>query len=232
MTDALLELESLREAIPEALQRRKLGDNLGHATSRLADALRQAGRLSALVHVAIELGAIASPRTREMVRSAADKADSLGLDLQTAASGEDLKAISEDYPELISALRLLDQHVRELLRSFIEPEFRPLVAIGGVLKKIEDAALLGGKLQALGTEALDQIERNPPAEQLAPEISRLRAERAKLQAELKAFANHPEVEIFVNTLTAGGATLAQVTPAVLRWLKDHNALEAFSIRAT
>jgi hypothetical protein len=63
--------------------------------------------------------------------------------------------------------------------------------------------------------------------QLKDHVAACRQAFARLTFNLPA-----EVKLFFEAVTAGNATLAQVTPSVLEWIAQHGRLDAFSVRSS
>lgn len=230
MSDPLMDLEALAPNIAAAVQARRLGNTVGRATQRLADAPRQAARFQALVDVALALGALADTNAKRSLQQVVGEAEDIGEGLQAARTAEDLQFVSEDFPKFTAALASLDNVVRQLWRQTVQNEFQSLISVGRVLGHISKTADLGIRLQQVGQEAGAIAERPPPAEQFAPEITRLRKRRAMLDAELHQVTDNAEVDAFLAAVTRDAATLAHVTAAVSEWLRRYGALGAFSVR--
>jgi hypothetical protein len=232
MTDALVELERLAPGIPAAMDAQRLEHALGRAAEKLAEVPRQAARFQALVEAARSLGAADDPNARRSLREAVEEADNLGDLLEGARTPEDLQYVSEDFPKLIASLRGLDVVVRQFWRLTVSNEFQSLLSIGNVLARITRTQDLGTRLASVAEQALSLAERNPPAEQLAPEIQRLRQRRSELEIELQQLSGNAEVDAFIAVVARDTATLAHVTPAVLAWLRGNDALDTFAVRGS
>lgn len=230
MTDVLIDLEALAPNIAAAVEARRLGNSVGRASQRLADAPRQAARFGALIDAALALEALADANARRSLQQAVGEAEDIGEGLETASTAEDLQYVSEDFPKFTGALGSLDNVLRQLWRQTVQSEFQSLISVGRVLGHIPKTLDLGARLQQVGHEAEALAERPPLAEQFAPEIARLRQSRAALDAELHQVTDNEEVDAFLAAVTRDAATLAHVTGSVFEWLKRYGALEAFSVR--
>jgi hypothetical protein len=230
MTDPLVELETLVPSISAAIQARRLEHTLGRTVDKLADLPRQAARFEALVEASQVLGGAEKSSTKNLLDEAADEVDAIGKLLEEAQTPEELENIDREFSSLAVALRGLDVSVRNLWQEKVQGEFQSLVAVGELLTRIASTEDLGNRLRSLGGDALALSERKPTAEQLSPEIQRLRARRAAVDKELHELTGSPEVDFFLTAVTRDVATLAEVTPVVMSWLQNNDALETFVVR--
>lgn len=232
MSDALGELERLAPSIRAGIDARRLQTSLGRAADKLLDVPRQAKRFEALVDVAMALGANADASAQRSLKQAAEEANELGEMLEDARGPEDLQYAMEELPKLSQALQRLDAVVRQLWRGLVATDFQSLVTVGDLLTRIERIRNLGERLAEVGRQALALADRTSTAEQLAPEIQKLRERRTALDAELHQLTGNPEVDAFLAAVTRDGATLAHVTPAVVEWLERNEALDVFAVRGS
>jgi nucleotide-binding universal stress UspA family protein len=230
MSDPLLELETLAPLIPAAIQAQRLEQALGRAVEKVAEVPRQAARFQALVEAAVRLGVANDTNARRPLQEAVEEAENIGDLLEGARTPEDLQYVSDDFPKLVGALRSLDIVVRQYWRLTVSNEFQSLLSVGDLLTRIPGTQALGTRLRSISQEAQLLAERNPPAEQLAPEIQRLRNTRAQLDVELHQLSSNPDVDAFITAVARDTATLAHVTPPVMDWLQRNDALEAFAVR--
>lgn len=224
----LLELEILAPKIPAALERRRLGDTLGKTATKVSDAPRQAERLAALSRAASELGARTNATVAEALKRACEEADEIGVMMAGAKTTSDLEAIREDYAKLGNALTRLDNEVRAYWSRVVLPDFQGLGAIGDVLARIKHTAGVASELKSLAAEAGEIVTRTN-AEQFATTVAKLKTQKAALESRLQRMTEHPEVDAFILAVPRG-ATLRDVTPAVLDWLDKYGARDAFLVR--
>lgn len=230
MTDCLEELENLAPSIADAIAARNLGHNLERARAALSDAPRQTKRFIALVDAAMLLDAVSSQYAKADLLEAVEESEFLGRKLEQAKTADDIDMIVVAYPDFAKALVKMDRVVRRLWDDVVEREFRPLQAVGELLIGIEKTKDLGGRLVEIGTAAANLAGRRDPAEELVPELRRLREARDALQSQWRALTQGPEVDGFLSAVATRSATLADATPNVLKWLKENGALSRFSVR--
>ncbi len=229
MTDLLEDAESLLEKLPDAVQRRKLGERLGQAVQVLRTAEHQAGRMAALVELAriTEFGATVEQRVvfTEMVETACD----VGEQLEAAETEETLRAAVHEYEHsLPSAISALDRQLRERWRAVFADKFQPLVGLGQLLSSMNVRNDLGGRLAECGRKAQAALNLGSVTD-LLKSVRELLAELEMLQAERAAEIGDDEVGEFINALAEKRATLAMVTAKVREWLEAHQALDRLGI---
>ena len=231
MTDALDELERLLPELGPSLERRRLGESLGRVVDALRDYDRHVRRLKAILEIAQETEFSAEPRQAEALRELMDAAELAADGMLKAATADDLKIVEDDYTEFAKTMAKTDRdNIRPHWARIVERDFKPLVAIGTLLEKIEGVSDLGRRLVECGRDAGNSLARTPPVETLRDDIRRLREERVSLEAERASLTNESEVDAFLNALAEGRATLRIVTEKVRAWLEQNGALDSFSIR--
>ena len=231
MTDALVELEALLPELAPSIERRRLGESLGRVVYALRDYDRHVRRFKAILEIAQETGFSAEPRQAEALRELMEAAESAAADMLKASSTDDLKVVQDDYMEFTKTMVKTDRDsIRPHWARIVERDFKPLVAIGTLLERINGVSDLGRRLVECGREAANSLARTPPVETLRDDIRRLHEERASLEAKRASLTDEPEVDAFLNALAEGRATLRIVTEKVRAWLEQNGALDSFSIR--
>lgn len=230
MTDALLDLEVLTPAIRDAQQAANFGAAAERVRRSVELASRHAALLPELIGAASALGCLADEVVAARIRTATDKAYSVGEDLAQANSSEDLDAIAADYSEVTTALSRVADALANQWKLCTERDFLPLIPVGQLLSRISGAETIGRGLISLAEEAQRLSQLSPAPDQLRLQVVTLKARREELLSEMRAFTHDPEVDAFLEGVTRGQATLEFVTPGVLAWLAAKNALGAFSVR--
>ncbi len=230
MSDALQELEQMLPEVPATVERRRLGETLDKTNERLSDADHQVHRLVALLEIAKETefdtDSVQAEMLNELVAAARESADAM-LEAETA---EDLKEVQDAYSAFIKALANVERQLRPHWRGIVERDFKPLVAIGGLLQRIDATKDLGGRLISCGQDAERSVAATT-ADLLREAIHRLRENRTQLEADRASATNEPEVDAFLNALAEGRATLRMVTERVRSWLEHNEALDTFAVTA-
>src|SRR3546814_10645466 len=123
---------------------------------------------------------------------------------------------------LTESLSSVDRQLRAHWRRLANQDFRPIIAVGGLLERIDFAADLGRRLAECGKEAI-QIADSIPADVLRDTIMRVRCKRRELEKERIAITREPEVDEFLVALAAARATLRPVSGRVRAWLDAQRA---------
>lgn len=228
MSDRLVELEELLPEIGPALDRRRIGENLGRVVDKLQDADRTIARFQAIRDIATEIEFDSDPTQADTLNRLIEDAKGLAKDLEGARTAEDMAVVQATYGDFNSSLANTDKSLRTHWRRVAQRDFRPLVAIGELLENIEIAVDLGQRLRQCGQEAID-IRDSVPAERLSAEIRRVREIRAALEKERTSITKDPDVDSFLNALADRTATLSMITDGIYSWLDENGALDRFAI---
>jgi hypothetical protein len=228
MTDNLLELEHLLPELPAAIERRRIGENLGKTATALQDAPRQIQRLTDVLTISRETGFDTDPSQAEAVKELITTAKDAATTMQEAQTADHLREVQDTYKDFVTALMNVDRQLRPHWRRIVQRDFTPLSAIGTLLERIDKTSELGRRLTTCGSEA-EQLGDRIPVETLRKAIQRLGKERAILEIERASVTKEPEVDIFLNALAEGHATLRMVTDRVHSWLEQYDSLDSFAI---
>lgn len=229
MTDFLISLEEMLKDLPDAVDRRKLGDRLSKSVETLKTAEYQIGRLNAVLDLA-ELTEFGTTQIQgEMLSDLQEEAYAVGKALETAATDGELRdAIFEYERGFQKSLSSADQAIRAHWASLAAQKFRSLIPLGDLLQRIGVATDLAHRLQDSGRRGLAPSNVGPLAD-LASRARTLLSELEELQAERASAIGEGEVGDFINALVEQSATLSQVTDQVRSWLESNHALEHFSV---
>lgn len=227
MTDRLVDLEALLEHLPEAVDRRRLGDRLTRSLDRIRNVPHNAERLAAAVELAeaTEYGRL--PQQADLLEEVREEALSTGEKLEEAASDEALRDAVDDYEAFLKSLANLDRGLRLHWNGVAAQRYRPLISLGALLHRTRLAPELGDQLEACGLRALAGGE--APLRELVARVKSAAAEHERLQSEGAALFSDGDVGVFIQAVAEQRATLAHVTPAVLAWLTEKNALDRFGL---
>lgn len=229
MSDRLADLETLLEQLPDAVARRRLGDNLNQASEKLKTSGQQAAKLGALLDVADLIGFVSQGDADHVVDTARRTAADVGESLSEAHDETTLRESIWAYErEFLPAVVSLDRSVRSRIRAVAQERYHPLITYGQLLGGIAATADLGARLTTFGQKAVlpqDQVATTD----LATVIRRQKQDYEALQAERTATVGAGAVGEFLNALAEHRATLAMITPEVWDWLKANDALDRFDV---
>lgn len=228
MTDALEELEELLGDLPDAIDRRRLGDRLTQSMATLQNADHNIERIEAVIELA-DLTGMTLGGAGQVVQKLKEEAIEVGEWLETAESDEELRDATYEYDKvLLRTLANCEISVRNHWQVSAAQQFRPLVALGELLQRINVRPDLGKRLAETGRRALN-AHQTGSAKALCAEVRALRAEQQVLQTEQTELMSEGEIGSFITAVAEHKATLEMVTPKVQQWLSENGALDRFAI---
>lgn len=228
MSDQLEALEALLDDLPDAASRRRLGDRLNQSMETLRTADHQIGRIEAIVELADLIGMSGAGQGR-LIEQLREEALEVGEWLEVADSDDELRdAVLEYEKVLLRSIANCEHAVRNQWRNSAAQQFRPLVALGELLQRINVEPELGQKLAETGRRALS-AEHLGNAQALCTEVRTLIREQQALQEERASRISEGETGQFINALAEHKATLDMVTDEVRAWLEDNRALDRFTV---
>jgi hypothetical protein len=228
MSDQLEELEQLLEELPDAVDRRRLGDRLTQSMTTLHKADHNVERIEAVIELA-DLTGMASSGPAQVVERLKEEAFEVGEWLETATSDEELRDAVYQYDKvLLRSLANCELTVRNHWQMAAAQRFRPLVALGELLQRINVRPDLGQRLVETGKRALNAHQAGS-AKTLCAEVRALTAEQEALQNEQAELMSEGEIGSFITAVAEHKATLEMVTPKVREWLTQNGALDRFTI---
>lgn len=229
MTDPLGSLETMLEELPEAVDRRKLGDRLTQSLETLKTADPDIGRLTAILDLAELSGYGDTPLQAERLSELQDEAWAVGEALETASTDIDLRqAVLEYEKDFRHMLGSIDLAIRTHWGLFAAERFRPAATLGELLHRIGVESNLAGRMQDCGQRGL-AIGSGGSLPELAARARSHLAELEAIQQERAGTIGQGDVGNFINALADQRATLAMVTGEVRDWLERHDALDRFSL---
>jgi hypothetical protein len=228
MIDQLEELEGLLTYLPDAIDRRRLGDRLTQSMTTLQNADHNIERIAAVIELA-DLTGMTSGGAGQVVEKLKEEAFEVGQWLETASSDEELRDATYEYDKvLLRSLANCEINVRNHWQVSAAQQFRPLVALGELLQRINVRPDLGKRLAETGRRALG-AHQTGSAKALCAEVRALTAEQQALQEERAELMSEGEIGGFITAVAENKATLEMVTPKVQQWLSENGALNRFAI---
>lgn len=231
MTDLLEDLERMAPDLPQAVERRKLGDRLNKAVDALRSAPQQIARLEALLTLASEIEFAAhQPQNKETLGEAKFDAATLGNELITFQDAEKLRSAVSHYEDSFvkNTLPALDRALRSHWRTVVSNRFNSLAGIGDLMSRIDRTSALGRRMSDCSRRAQRSVDGGTAADLLA-QVRQLTTELATLREEQAKAFTEGAVGKFLQAVAEQRATLALVTPEVRDWLEENNALSLFRV---
>ena len=229
MADILEELELLLPELPQALERRTLGESLSRVASSLNDIRSSARRLSEVLEAADRIGLGDIPEVVEKMDDMNDAAQNMALLLMNANDAASLHQIERDLPHFKSTISGAFSAMRQRWRNEVAADYRPFLSLGHLLSKIDHGSNLGARMIELGQDANASLT-IAQTDQFKDAVIKLINTRALLESEKTSFTADEQVDSFLSDLAQNQARLRSVTTDVLRWLAEHDALDLFEVR--
>ncbi|MES3100517.1 hypothetical protein [Sphingomonas faeni] len=224
MSDALIELETLLQDLPDAVDRRRLGEALNKSLQALQGAPRMAERIGSLLELCSTLGFESDPLQRELAVAVREESWEVGEAIAESETEDSLRTAVWNYEKsLANTVAALDRALRQHWRTVVSERFLPLVGLGDLLARIGASPDFGRRLAACGRSAQSVGDGVPSVELLARARSLL-AELASLHRERGESIGEGAVGMFLNALAEGTATLAMIDDEVREWLTSNHAL--------
>lgn len=229
MTDALVDLETLLQELPDAVDRRRMGEALNKSLQSLQNADRQVERISALLGLSHLLNYETDRSQSEVVRGVREEAGEVGEAIIAAETEDDLRSAVWNYEKgLANTIALLDRGLRQHWRSVVAERFLPLIGLGDLLARIGASPEFGQRLAACG-RAAQAIGDGIPGVELLARSRTLLSELDHLHRERREAIGEGAVGRFLNALAEGRATLGMIDEDVRAWLQDNHALDRLRI---
>lgn len=227
--DNLEKLEASLPILSAALDQRRLGLSLERAVQATQKFDYQIKRLEALTRTAEVLRELISPRQVDDIKEATLVAEDLGDLMASADDGARVDLVTRDAPSLEREIARFHRAVKEMFERFVVLNFASLNSLGQLLTRMGQTDL-GSRLQRIDENARNSIQSS--ALEWPAKLEILQSERAALQDELRQLASNSDVDAFLLAVGRGQTSLRLVTPAVLRWLEEHDALDRFHVASS
>lgn len=224
--DNLLDLETAIPQLAAALEQRRLGSALQRATAALTSFEYKLSRFEALTIAAeLLLDQLSSDRSQltEVIEDLENVADLIA----GAEDKTELDLVAREFPRVDRSLARFHRVVVSAMERYAGAHLTWLGVLGKLLVRMGQNEL-GLNLQRLEEEAR-QTATSANSQQLPGQIAAIKERRGVLQGEIRMLAKNPEVDAFLVTFGSGQTRLSSVTPAVLTWLSEHNALDLFRV---
>jgi hypothetical protein len=228
--DALVALERISGQITTAVEHQRLGEELARVDALIREHGPRFRQFEATVSLLEALGDLPRKPSSRLVTDDLDAVGDLGDLLATADSRADFTKAAVALGTFAQTQRRLEQAARDLWGEAVRAEFEPLHAVGVLLSRIDRAAGLGSRLCGLVTRARGLTDPGTAMQVLAQQVAPLRNEARDLRSEMAQFLADAEVNAFLAAVVAGKAPLRLLTPAVMQWLNELEAVDVFEVR--
>lgn len=228
-------LSALEQALNSGdFQRAVQADQFGDALSQAVGALQEkAESLTTLERLASWVSLVAKKLTPAEVAEVRNALDALEAAAEKLAhenpSREELQLIRSEMQTVGMRVDQVKGRLRAAWSLRVREEFAPPAQLAKALQHLPGQAELARRMAqtALAGLALDQ---RFPAQAAREEFERRRAERQAQERELASVGTDAERIRFLIRVSEEKATLADLTPALQKWLAEQNALGLFKLR--
>ena len=227
--DALADLEDLVDQLPAAQQRARFGEELDRVGIWYQQKGENIAAFAAMIGACKDLRHLASDADMQSVRKHLKEVEEFADDTANADDASRLAGIREMSGEANLAMTQCQNALRRFAQTLVASEFLPLRATGELVGDLDPTSTLGRRL--IDFAARVGTLHGAPARDFAGAVRSACAEAAGYRAEIDALAHQPERRTFLNALVAGTATLADVTPAILDWLRADGSLDRFAVKS-
>jgi hypothetical protein len=224
-------LQRLEELVPLCSSIRRgteYGAALTQATGEVLKAATVPDRLESLEPVLRVLKGTQQLCSGEVLPDL-EKLGSAGHQLEQCASTEALKDARFSVRDAQEALQRIESLISRAWSAHVQAEFSPLQRLGAVLAGIPDTKSAGAALQKWATDAQSLSGRGAPTLQSVKNFIQAQAEVVDRLEVLRTLGIDTAVRVFLLEVAAENATLANLTPAVLEWLRAKNAHSRFRV---
>lgn len=222
MTDPLLELETLLDELPAAIEARQLGEALAAVLRAVGVAAAPLSHLEAMVPVAA-LDVTWPPRDRTSADKATGWLLQVAREAQSAASQAELRELTpklSGFPDRVSALEAV---LCGAWQERLAAQYKPFVTLAEFLGRVLEFQAASNDMSASVAVLLERTKQFPPTEEDLREVTAARVAVNRICEELSD--STIGLAQFLLTLVNGNATLGMLTPELQRWLADHGAAE-------
>lgn len=228
-TDRLTRLEQLVPLCGSIRKGTEYASALAQATSEIQKAEALPDRLANLDPVLRVLAKTTHLSANEIAPDL-DKIVGAGRELEQCVNAETLRDARFGVQAAQEAIQRIEKVVAKAWMARVRAEFLPLQSLGAVLASIPDTRKTGQELQRYATEALAEAGNGVPASSALQSFEKARAELSERLKLLNKLGIDESVRTFLLELAGGDATLSNLTPDVLEWLRARNALARFRIQ--
>lgn len=223
--DNLSALEGLIPTLVSAVDRVALGEGLSVAIEGLKNSSDQLRRFDALADFVPIVRKHVDDR---VIGAAISSIEKFGRTLVKAKTSEELKSISFALSPALTNIQTLEAELRRGWDAHVMKRIGPTDRLGKVLSQINEMKEVGKELIAISAKARALAQTVDDAKQQSISLEKL-AKSAENEKN-KATVGDKIVDNFLALLADEKATLLDVTPAVLAWIKKVGALKQLSVR--
>jgi len=228
------QLERLEQLVPLCASIRKgteYASALAQASGEVLKAAVLPERLESLEPALSLLGGTEQLSAAE-IKPDLDKLEIAGHHLEQCVSTEALKDARFWVKDIREALERVEVVAIKAWAARVHAEFGPLQRLGTVLAEIPDTETAGAALRKWATGALSVSGQSAPTVESVNGFKQAQSEVADRFEALGKLGIDTAVRSFLLEVAGKKATLANLTPGVLEWLRAKDAHARFHIELT
>ncbi len=224
-------LQRLEQLVPQCKAIREgaeYGAALSQATNEVAKAATIPARLENLEPAIRALRGTSHMTSRDTVLEL-DKLEAAGHALERCVNTDALAEARFSVKDINDALHRLELQVSRAWTARVQAEFAPLQRLGKVLAGIPDTKPTGLDILKWSGDSLAGVDDSVPT---ATAVASFEETRKKIPVRLKSLGKlgvDATVRSFLQAVANGQATLEDVAPQVLEWLRSRSALSRFRV---
>jgi hypothetical protein len=230
--DHLASLELIAKNLPTAIERQTLGDALGEANNAMANAEPVMAQIEELVKIVPLLLPKMDRSSHSELKRFFQKTSSLGEQLARCETTDHLEEVIDDLRQLTRNFEYVDRDVQILWEKMVTSEFQVLEGIGAVLSDVPSTRNLGSRMLKAHENAKDVASKFDTFSRMSKRMGKLHENKSTLFSEMRDLTGNVEVDSFFEALASASATLLSVTPSVIEWLTEADALDRFEVKGT
>lgn len=227
MTDLLVELEEGLPLAISAIERKRYGQSLSDVLEKLK---RFDQRIDSLVSISSSIQVLSNDMQGheiEVIETTLEDIRKFAVQMEGVSEKEDLDYIKQHFSDIESKeITNITRSMLGVLKRHVEKKIRPLNSLSNLFEHLEEDELAVSlkKIAELGIQA-----QNAPVQKWPEVLSSLEKKMTDFKIEMRKVTQSEEIDQFLMAFSEGDVPLTKLTPNVLSWLKEQDALESFAV---
>tara|TARA_R110001599_G_scaffold80524_2_gene217459 strand:- start:20290 stop:20988 length:699 start_codon:yes stop_codon:yes gene_type:complete len=222
------ELETLLPRLRPAVEQARFGQGLSKFENAAQSIASVAPELDALFEVALDTGFLKRESDAGLIDDIVVTAIELAEILEGARTDGDVEKALAHFDRFESRISSAKVSIKRHWERRAADEFEPLRGYGRLLQRLPGLELLGAEYETFADSAKRSVASEKMSD-LRTAIASLNSRKAELEAERQRQIKHETIGDFLNALAQNSATLKDLSPEVLDWLNEQEALADFRI---
>lgn len=210
----------------DAVERRHLGDSLGRVSHTLAEQDLQSSLASYVECARAAASEIAKPAE---VLAWIEPIAGLGKALQTAQGREELLGFPEKVRLAASRRDAIRRELERAWSAWVTRNFEGPRRLADLLQRFSATRPAGERLRKAAVAGLTLGHGRLPTEEEVAQAMESVGLQQRILTELRTEEGTNGLLSFLDRVLAGSATLADVSPDLMNWLREHDALALLKV---